>query len=259
MIFLLKELKATYSFFIAFFLTLIFIQPLNAQKVFVMAFAHEPSKNLQYQFYKRVYSEAFHELGYEFSYKIYPSKRASAVANEGLVDGEPQRIYEYAKRYPNLIRVEEPIFINRTLAFSSKDTIKLDGLEGLKNTSFRVDYLRGSVWSKQHLEPLVPSSNLTTLSTNQQGFRKLIFNRSDIFVTLETAGLMTLEKDEFRDSKVKPIAIVGSNFSFPYVHKSHKKLAIDLAKVLKQMKSDGRYLKILSDTMPFMIRKDNLK
>lgn len=229
-----------------------FFTPLYAQKTFTMAFAYDPSQNSQYLFYKEIYTEAFKELGYIFQYKMYPSKRSSYMANQGEVDGEPQRIYEYGRQYPNLIRVEEPIFINKTVVFAITRDIQLESLETLRESHYRVEYLAGSLWSKNHLKPLVPPERLSSVPTITQGFKKLELKRSDLFIALQVPSLEALYSQEFADSPIRPIAVVGRNLSYPYLHKSHTELAPRLAEVLKKMKEDGRYDQIMRETMPYM-------
>lgn len=229
-----------------------FLAPLYAQKTFTMAFAFDPSQNSQYLFFKEIYTEAFKELGYNFQYKVYPSKRSTLMADEGTVDGEPQRIFEYGDKHSNLIRVDEHIFENKTLVFAIDRSIHIDSLSSLKETKFRVEYLSGSVWSKDHLQSLVPEKRLSSVPTVPQGFKKLELRRTDLFVALEVLSLEVLHSKEFAASSITPIAVVGSNLSFPYLHKSHRNLAPQLATVLRRMKKDGRYNQILRRTMPFI-------
>jgi len=239
---------------VLFFLILLTVNTLNAQKVFTMAFKHNPNEDPQYKFYEKIYTEAFAQLGYKFNYKIFPSKRASILANSGQIDGEPQRIYNYAKRYENLIRIEEPIFTNRTLAFTTNPKIKIEGLDSLKNTNYKVEYLRGSIWSKNKLTPIINSQNLSEIETNKQGLKRLAYNRTDIFIALEVLALKTLQDEEFKKSNIIMSGVLGKNYSFPYIHKSHSSIAKQLAKILKKMKEDGRYEKIYQESMPFLIK-----
>ncbi|MCK6262018.1 transporter substrate-binding domain-containing protein [Vibrio sp. ZSDE26] len=224
----------------------------SATNTFIMAFSQDPATSPQYSFYLKVYSEVFTELGYAFEYELYPSLRASHKADLGEVDGEPQRIFDYANRNPNQIRVEEPIFENRTLAFSTDPTIKIETIDSLNGTDFRVDYLRGSVWSKQYLEPRILPKNLKAVDGSHQGFMKLINNRSDIFIVLEVVGRRALEHHTLTDSGVIILGEVGSNLSYPYLHKSHADLVPKLEQALRNIKKSGRYNELLFESMPFL-------
>lgn len=244
---------------IVFFVLSIFIQfnkaSLYASEIITFGFAHKPSQDPQYMFYKNIYTEAFKELGYEFQYKVLPSKRSSQMLENGVIDGEPQRIYKYATFYSNIVRVEEPIFINRTLAFTINPDIYLSEINSLKNTKFRVDYLRGSKWSKNKLEPLVLPNNLTPVKSVKHAFRKLVKSRTDIIIALEVYALNTLAKDEFKNSNILSLGVMGSNRSYPYLNKSHSNIALGLSNILKKMKKDGRYNKILKESMPFIVNE----
>lgn len=225
---------------------------LSATEDFTMAFSHEPSENLQYKFFLRIYTEAFKELGYNFKYETYPGKRASLMANSGEVDGEPQRIYSYGERYKNLIRVEESIFTNRTLAFTINPEFSIKDFQNLDDKNYRIDYLRGSVWSKDFLESKVSTQNITSVTSYTEGYRRLLRGFSDIFIALEAFSLQALSEDEFQDSHIINIGIVGSNLSYPYLHKSHSDLAVKLAVIIREMKNDGRYNMYLNEVMPFL-------
>lgn len=219
---------------------------------FTMAFGEHPDQNPQYLFYQKIYSAAFNKLGYEFKYVVCPSKRCSILANEGQVDGEPQRIKSYGERFPNLIRVDEPVFLNRTLGFTRSDTIKVPNLENLKNYRFRIEYLRGSVWSKSNLEKFVTPGRLSAASSIEQAFKKLLIHRSDLFFCLEAPAMRVLQSADFRDAGIHPVSVLGENFSYPYLHKSHKNLVPLLSETLKVMKSSGEYSAILNEALPFL-------
>jgi len=83
-----------------------------------MAFGINPETNPQYKFYELLYTEAFQRLGYNFDYVLCPLKRCSFMGNSGYVDGEPQRAPNYSTQYSNMIRVNEPIYLIRVIAYS---------------------------------------------------------------------------------------------------------------------------------------------
>lgn len=236
---------------------LFFSAHLAAEPVFTMAFGRDPVQDPQYRFYEQVYREAFKELGYDFSYKVMPSKRSSLSANLGRVDGEPQRIATYNKTYTNLLRVEEPIFINRTIALTLDPYVRLNGLDSLKNTPYRVDYLRGSVWSREKLQPLVPEAQLTGVDSVLIGLNRLKAKRSDVFIGLEVVVRKQLQDPEFKGLPIRQAGIIGQNYSYPFVHNRHQDLLPKLTEVISEMKSDGRYSRLLYQNMPFLKETDH--
>ncbi|WP_086480959.1 substrate-binding periplasmic protein [Oceanospirillum sanctuarii] len=233
-------------------LTLLASPAVKSEPSFIMAFGRDPDQDPQYRFYAQIYSEAFKELGYQFSYKVMPSKRSSLNANLGKVDGEPQRIASYNQTYRNMVRVEEPIFINRTIAITLNPEIRLNGLDSLKDMPYRVDYLRGSVWSRENLQPLVPEDQLTSVDTASIGLNRLKAGRTDIFIGLEVVIHKQLQDPEFRNLAVRQAGVIGQNYSYPFVHNMHLELAPKLNEVLLQMKNDGRYNQFLFQNMPYL-------
>ncbi len=224
----------------------------KSEPSFTMAFGRDPEQDPQYRFYEQIYREAFKELGYQFSYKVMPSKRSSLSANQGKVDGEPQRIASYNQTYRNMIRVEEPIFINRTIAITLNPEIRLNGLDSLKDTPYRVDYLRGSVWSREQLQPLVPEDRLTSVDSASIGLNRLKAGRTDIFIALELVIHKELQNPEFKKLSVRQAGVIGQNYSYPFLHTMHQELAPKLNEVLLQMKNDGRYDNLLFENMPYL-------
>ena len=229
----------------------LFVAPRCAGGVetFTMAFGGDPAQQPLFKFYERLYGEAFKRLGYQFAYQVYPSKRASVMANAGEVDGEPQRVRNYAVSFSNLIRVNEPSFTNRVLAFATNPAIQLDGWDSLRGTRYRVDYRLGSLVAEQELPSRVASPQLTGVPTVAQILKKLKFNRTDIYVDTEWTVLPVLQTAEFKDAGIVPVGVMSSNKSYPFVHKRHALLAPKLADVLRQMKKEGVYDLILKESL----------
>lgn len=233
-------------------LTFMSYQLVYAAPVFKMAFGQNPDQEAQYLFYKQVYAATFEALGYQFEYKLCPSKRCSLEANRGDVDGEPQRIFKYNETYTNMVRVEEPIFVNRSIALVANPDIRINGLESLKDSPLRVDYIRGSVWSKRHLTPLVSPERLTEISTFEQSIKRLEAGHTDVLIGLEAPILRLLQMPPYNGISVSIAGVVGENYSYPFVYKRHEALAPQIAEVLRKMKADGRFDQMLNQAMPFM-------
>lgn len=66
-----------------------------------------PSSDVEVQRLLRVYTEVFRRLELGVRYREVPARRASDLAERGLVDGELSRVYEYGNHFRNLVRVEE--------------------------------------------------------------------------------------------------------------------------------------------------------
>ncbi len=69
------------------------------------------SKSASTDYLEMLYTEAFKRLGYKFNHHAYPSKRSSQMTDSGLADGQLSRVFDYANKHPNVIRVKEPHYI----------------------------------------------------------------------------------------------------------------------------------------------------
>jgi polar amino acid transport system substrate-binding protein len=201
-----------------------------------------------------IYTEVFRRLGYELEYKGYPNERANVMAETGVVDGEIQRAASYQKISKNLLRVEEPSFSGHVAAYAVTPGVVLDGWESLKNTNYRVEYRRGSKLPQTALPKVVRPEKLSTISTVEQGLKKLIAGRTDIFIEQELVvdeALREFDKAGFDYSSLYQAGIVYTGNSYLYMHKRHAALVPKIAEVLRNMKQQGvveRYKEIIQKT-----------
>jgi hypothetical protein len=213
--------------------------PALKDNTFVMAFIR-PETEYFGKFDRLIFKEVFRRLGIKDEFRDYPGKRAGIEADEGAIDGEPARPYQYAAEHPNLIRVEEFIFKVNFSAFAMQASIpQLNGWESLKGTNYRVDYQRGVRTTETNLSKVVSKENLSDIIKPAQGLKKLASGRTDIFVEEETGILSLLQTPEFIDSKIRLAGVMESVAMYPYIHKKHAALAPKMAEVIKAMKAEG--------------------
>ncbi len=204
------------------------------------------SKDTKTSFYGRwldlIYAEVFRRLGYEFQYDGYPGGRAPIMAENGEVDGEIHRGVEYEKVTKNLLRVPEPSISASYMAYTVSSGIVLNGWESLKNTSYTVEYRRGAKVPEAALPSVVNAEKLSDITTAEQGFKKLITGRIDIYIEQEAVALETLQKLDPTEFNIKSVYIAGimySGESYVYLHKKHTNLLPKIADTLKVMKREG--------------------
>ena len=87
-------------------------------KKYLIVYTLPQDHNLS-RFLTLIYTEAFSRLGLSFEIEILPPERTSELANNGVVDGEVNRVWNYNETYTNLIRVEASNMIIRFSAFST--------------------------------------------------------------------------------------------------------------------------------------------
>lgn len=206
----------------------------------VLVFAGtEDSDHSQGVWLAMIYRAAVRRIGYRFEYRIYPAKRASALADSGAVDGEIHRVKSYGVDHPQLIRVAAPHFSTSFAAYGLGRTSQVDGWQSLGRARLRVEYRAGVVYCEQMLSAVVPAELLSSAYGIDLALRKLVHGRTDIYVDDERSVDLTLRDDEFRDGKIRKLAVLGEAQAFAYLHKRHGDVAPRLADALDQMRREG--------------------
>lgn len=201
-----------------------------------------------YQISNAVLTKAFRNLGVEFTIREYPAKRIPLELNIGKIDGDTHRIYDFnsENKYPNLIRVEEPIQVVHQSVFSKLNGIKIDGWESLRQ--YKILYIKGIKVIEEGLElAKFPKENCLGVYNIDSAFELLNVDRGDIVIVSPSTGRNTLKKLELTNSGIKilspPLITIDL---YPYMNKKHAVLAKKLADEIKSMKANGEYDKILN-------------
>lgn len=192
-----------------------------------------------------IYSEAFKRLGYHFKLVNLPGERSMVDANSAVVDGEAARIASLdSNKYPNLIRVEESIFVIKEGAYSTDTSIRINGWESLRGKGFKVGLLKGIKSIEQKLLQYVEKKDIVTLTGFEQCLKMLQARRIDLFI-IGTAmeESIPMKSDEFKD--VKRVGIVEEKKTYAWFHKRHKELVSQLADTLKAMKAEGTFQELI--------------
>ncbi|WP_254303989.1 hypothetical protein [Shewanella sp. VB17] len=211
------------------------------KKHITFAFYTDPNTNLYGKWADLIYTDAFSRLGIDFSYVVLPAIRASKMADLGRVDGEGGRIGTYVEQHPNLIRIDEPIVDGSLSAYAHNPAIKIQSWQDIQNSQYKVEYYRGMALAHQLLPKYVPQDRLTNSSTPGESLRKMLRDRIDIYIDSNLLTRELLQTPEFIDKNIKMIAILETTSTYGYLHKRHSELAIKLADVFRQMKSEGKF------------------
>jgi ABC-type amino acid transport substrate-binding protein len=188
-----------------------------------------------------IYTDAFQQLGVELDIRNFPAARAAAEAAAGNVDGELARSYEYEATQTALVRVPEPTFFARTIAFARRPDIQLaPGWESLRGTPYHVEYRLGYPVIAQKLADVLPASQLSEVRNAETGLRKLVLGRSDLYVDFADIVEAMLERTEFRAAGIRAVAILERGPVHAYLNRKHADLVPRLAAVLKKMRDSGQ-------------------
>lgn len=189
-----------------------------------------------------IYTEAFKRLGVPLLIDNSDTlKRRGIQADEGAIDGEASRVHGYGATHPNLIRVEESVLDLTFGLYTASPTLRLQRLEELPATSLLGEYRRGIGVCENAMKSLFPPERLSDVATEQQGLKKLLAERTDLYCDLEISVQSVLHSPEFKGvTKVRKVIDIGKSVpTYPYLYKKHAELALRLAATLKQMKAEG--------------------
>ncbi len=206
---------------------------------FVLAGTDDTKQSFYGAWLTLIYAEAFQRLGYHFVFAGYPAKRAGAMADQGQVDGEIQRVADYGVRHPNLLRVDESHFSMRYAAYAARPMAPLAGWRSLTGTAYKIEYRSGVTLCEQALTGRVAPARLSAVASVPLGLRKLMRGRTDLFIDADRIVESYLAKDEFKDSGLRKVGDMDDVAFHAFLHKRHASLAPALAKVLRDMKGEG--------------------
>lgn len=187
-----------------------------------------------------ILTQAFSELGCQFSLVNLPNKRNLLWANDEKIDGIAFRVNKLEDLYPNLVRVDEALFTIEQWVFSAKD-IEVDGWQSLY--PYTVAYEQGTLFIEENKDyflytiPVISTENAFALVEKQ---------RADLTITSKSTGdfILSHNQDYAKTIKRQTPALVEISL-FSYLHEKHRGLAVELAQVLKKMKQSGQYEQLL--------------
>lgn len=219
--------------------------PTSVEKPFIVTAGGEPD-TWGSRLGVLIYAEAFRRLGIAFRMEHYTLARGAAMVEQGLADAELSRVYDYGADRPYLVRVEESIVDLGFSLYTANTSLHLERLEDLRTAKPQpqVEYRRGLLLCEQALKPLVAPERLSDVPTREQGLKKLLVGRTDLYCEIDVYVQQELHSPEFRGlanvSQVRRVIRLGKSIpTYPYLHKKHAALAPRLAMVLKQMKAQG--------------------
>lgn len=160
--------------------------------------------------------------------------RAISLANDGIDDGIAARIEGLEAKFPNLVRVPEPVFVNDFVACGLRAVPDKASWESLN--PHRISYIIG--W--QIFDNNVRSSRELLLAKDaEQLFMLLKAGKTDLALH-ERMQALWLAKDAGLRIKIAepPLARVKM---YIYLHRRHADLVPKVAAELTAMKADGSY------------------
>ena len=190
----------------------------------------------------KIVTEAFSRIG--LNVEILYSETAGSLSevNNGLVDVEINRIEGIENSYPNLIRVDEPNMIMEFVAFSRTD-FEIDGWDSIRN--LYIGIVKG--W-KIYETSTSGFPHVSYVPTETELFRMLNLNRLDIALYSKLSGYSHILEKGYTGMKALQPPLAEKPM-YMYLHESRADLAAPLATALREMKKDGTYEKLVTETL----------
>jgi len=185
----------------------------------------------------KLLNEVYKTIGYETELVFRPAKRSLMDVNSGRFDAELARIIGTETEYPNLIRVDEPIYALSFSAIVKKNSkIWLSSWEELKKHS--IGYPRGYRILDIRTRDLdaVQINNSAAISKMVQG------GRFEIGIAI-TSDAIKLAKENSNIVVLKPP--IESITLYHYIHVKHRRLAPAIKSNLIKLNDSGRAKEIL--------------
>ena len=188
-----------------------------------------------------VLKEAYKNAGIDIKVQVTPSFRSIGFANNGITDGEVNRIMGFEKKFTNLIPIAVPInFVEETVFTTNNINFKVKGWESLR--PYHIGILRGIKSTKK----LSNGMKRTFLTNLEQLFYMLERKRIDIGLTDKILGLEVINLKKIKNVRYLEPPIVTLNL-YHYLHKKHKNIVKKITKVLQEMEKLGRIKQIRNE------------
>lgn len=173
-----------------------------------------------------------------------PAERALQMADEGYSDGEVPRIAGLGKRYPNLIEIGEPVIHYNFVAFTH-DGLDMNGCSWEKLSGKEVGYIIG--W-KIYEKNVPHTATIVRVSQPSQLIELIHGRRIDVGLYERYAGWHLIRANGYTNivECSKPLAVRPMHL---YLHRRHLEIADRVALALKEMKKDGSWQYIFSNTL----------
>lgn len=189
---------------------------------------------------RHTYREVFGRMNIPVRFVHLPYLRASHMVNQGAVDGQIMRIYEYQDMFLDQRRVEEAVVSTHFVAIVRKEFEfpELNGWDSLSGKDIRAQHMRGVVFSRNNLEQTLNPKQVSAVDSGVDGLTNVKYQLSDVFVISEHFIQPYMELDEFKED-LRVAGLMENLKLYPYVHADHTLLVPEIAAKLVELKQEG--------------------
>ena len=197
----------------------------------------------------QVLSEAYKRINIEVKFKKLPARRSIESSNNGLLDGEVNRIAGIDKKYSNLIMIPFPINFLEGVAFTKKQNITINGWDSLK--PYTIAIRLGTKFAEKGTKGM----NVKKFVSNEKIFNLVSENRYDICVSSRIVGLYQIKKQNLIGIKVLEPPLAKHDL-FHYLNKKHDDFVPIISKEIEKMQQEGRISEIRKEFISRLVNSD---
>lgn len=199
---------------------------------------HQPEGSPTFRWLSLVYSDISRRTGIDIKLRYLPAARSNSKELSYSLDGQAGRVFGY-QQVTDLIQIPEPLYALNMRAYVRHGSgLHFDSWEGLTQGSLRVEYMRGASLPYSQLNSRISEEYLTSVTSIEQGFRKLKAGRTDVFLASDLSSWPFTTSTDFINHIVQA-GVVGSTEFYPYINKKHQMLMPTLTQAIKEMKKEG--------------------
>jgi len=177
----------------------------------------------------------YRRIGYQVHEARLPARRSLRESEAGDSDGEVMRAAELEERFPDLIRVPEPLIEHDIVAFTAGNPALLpDGWSDLRGHTICA---RLGILLVEDKLAAVPGVKVSFAQESEQVFHMLKAGRCDYAVLPRSAWIEAQEAGITGLAEASPA--LSHIVAYHFVNKKRAMLVPSLAAVLRQLRAEG--------------------
>lgn len=184
---------------------------------------------------KKVLQQAYEQLGYQFEIRELPSARALSLSNNGVFDGDLNRIYNANSKYTHLIPISVPVHTFEVVAFGKAKEGKLTSWNDLY--PYQIGLINGLIYAESATENH-RALQFVKVNSADQLFNMLSMDRIDYAVISKQEGIKALKRLNLKNI-YRVEGVIETNSVFHYLHEKHRELIPPLERILRKMRQTG--------------------
>ena len=121
----------------------------------VLVTAEDVEDSIHGAWLKMIYADACARIGFDMALQSYPARRATAMSDAGMMDGEISRVSNYGTMHPAMIRIAPAHFSMNFCAYGYPSQRVGEGWRGLSEFGNpRIEYRNGVARCREMLGAL---------------------------------------------------------------------------------------------------------